>query len=198
MAAELQRRLFSCVSVTPGKFQVTRRVGESGLAPVPASGWHSCSAAVQSGRPPFSCPAVASGQRDVGSISINASPGLLRNEMAKWCFISAGSITSILGFCLHFSADELRLVRFTFYYLLKSPYTSKPHSSEDPSACLTIPLSFPCVTQPPVLPSLHGHRCLPRCRAPRGPATARGRGQCQCAECALGIVPSSPPAQSSR
>lgn len=83
----------------------------------------------------------------MGSISIRSSPSLLRSEMAFHC---CWSLISILRVCPHFYADELFLVCFASYYLLKSPYTSKPNFSEDPSACLAAPLSLPCGTERPV------------------------------------------------
>lgn len=90
---------------------------------------------------------MASGRTDVGSISIRSSPSLLRSEMAFHC---CWSLISILRVCPHFYVDELFLVCFASYYLLKSPYTSKPNFSEDPSACLAAPLSLPCGTERPV------------------------------------------------
>lgn len=38
----------------------------------------------------------------------------------KWHFLSAGPIISVLCIGLHFYADDLLLVYFTFYYLLIS------------------------------------------------------------------------------
>lgn len=132
--------------MTPGKCQGTRGVRSRACLRPCLRGAH-CSAGVRSGRPPFSCPAVASGRTDVGSISIRSSPSLLRSEMAFHC---CWSLISILRVCPHFYADELFLVCFASYYLLKSPYTSKPNFSEDPSACLAAPLSLPCGTERPV------------------------------------------------
>lgn len=80
------------------------------------------------------------------------------------------SLISILRVCPHIYADELFLVCFASYYLLKSPYTSKPNFSEDPSACLAAPLSLPCGTERPVCrlqpapPSLRGRQRLPPCQ----------------------------------
>lgn len=74
-------------------------------------------------------------------------PQPFESEMAFHC---CWSLISILRVCPHFYADELFLVCFASYYLLKSPYTSKPNFSEDPSACLTARLSLPCGTERPV------------------------------------------------
>lgn len=94
-------------------------------------------------------------------------PQPFESEMAFHC---CWSLISILRVCPHFYADELFLVCFASYYLLQSPYTSKPNFSEDPSACLAAPLSLPCGTERPVCrlqpapPSLRGRQRLPPCQ----------------------------------
>lgn len=141
MAAWLQQRPFGFASVTPGKCQGTRGVGSRACLRPCLRGAH-CSAGVRSGRPPFSCPAVASGRTDVGSISIRSSPSLLRSEMAFHC---CWSLISILRVCPHFYADELFLVSLPTTFLnlltLQSQISLKTHlpASLPPSPCPAAP-----------------------------------------------------------
>lgn len=161
MAAWLQQRPFGFASVTPGKCQGTRGVGESGLPPSLPSGGallSRCSVWAAS----LLLPSCGVRSNRCGFHFNPLIPQPFESEMAFHC---CWSLISILRVCPHFYADELFLVCFASYYLLKSPYTSKPNFSEDPSACLAAPLSLPCGTERPVCrlqlapPSLHLQPC---------------------------------------
>lgn len=166
MAAWLQQRPFGFASVTPGKCQGTRGVGESGLPPSLPSGGallSRCSVWAAS----LLLPSCGVRSNRCGFHFNPLIPQPFESEMAFHC---CWSLISILRVCPHFYADELFLVCFASYYLLKSPYTSKPNFSEDPSACLAAPLSLPCGTKRPVCrlqpapPSLRGRQRLPPCQ----------------------------------